>query len=756
MRPGVYSYIICISFLLQLLSCTPVSIEDECEGWISPIASTKVYVAPAGNQLSFSYKTDSDVRYYISKGDDWLAISDASQGDTCSVSVTIPANTGQNRVGRLTVETLSGCSHVEFNIFQYGNDTGDPERQRKALVDLYHATDGDNWKDNTNWCTDKPLSEWYGLQFDSNGELRSVHLQHNGLKGELPSSIGDLANLDLYLFRNELYGEIPSGAFAARYLYLDENEFTSIQEPDSPEDYPILYISIASNSLSGPLPEALGRFPVLQSLKLTDNDYTGQIPQSYSSVYPYLELGGNALSGRIPQAILESRYFPDYWPVLLCQRGPGFDLDGIRLPLQMSATPDEREEISEYFLKNKFTILFPTNSSDIDSEVLATVGEWYEGYHDCGLGVCVYISWNDKIEFLDKYPWYQAALPMYSRYFKKYAPKTVLLVDNEGYLVTNPFTDGLDKVKSLLEAEFGEFQTETHENMIQKASVGRGIDLVFLGDAFTAKMIDDGLFDQAVNKAVEAFFSVAPMSDFKDHFNIYSLAVPSVSSSYSPGSITALDCWYGDGTTVGGNDSKCRDYTVSLVSKGRIDDAVTIVLMNSERYAGTSYLYPPSSGQYGRGWAVSYIPLCYDPDDFTFLIRHEAIGHSFAKLADENLIEANGEIPSSLISDIKAKEKYGWWSNVDFTADPSAVKWAPFISDERYASERVGVYKGGWGYWTGIWTPTWRSIMKGNSDEFNAPSREAIWKRVMSLSNGPGWTPTYEAFVEYDLGITEQ
>jgi hypothetical protein len=109
-----------------------------------------------------------------------------------------------------------------------------------------------------------------------------------------------------------------------------------------------------------------------------------------------------------------------------------------------------------------------------------------------------------------------------------------------------------------------------------------------------------------------------------------------------------------------------------------------------------------------------------------------------------------------LVSDIKDKEKYGWWSNIDFTSDPSAVKWARFINDQRYASERIDVYKGGWGYWTGIWTPTWRSIMKGNSDTFNAPSREAIWKRVMSLSNGTGWTYDYESFVEYDLGATEQ
>ncbi len=743
--------------MLSLLSCTSAEVPDECEGWIAPIGSTKVYVPPAGKQLSLSFETDSEIRCFISKGEDWLSVADCIGTDTCTVSLTVLSNTGKDRFGSLTVEIVNGCGNIEYNIFQYGVDTGDLECQKNALIDLYQSTDGDNWIDNTNWCTDKPLSEWYGLQFDSDGELRSLTLPHNGLKGELPSSIGDLANVDLYLLGNELYGEIPSGAFAARYLCLDNNDFTSIQEPDSPEDYPILYISIASNSLSGALPEALGRFPVLQTLKLTDNDYTGQIPQSYSSVYPDLLLDGNALSGRIPQSIFESSYFPNYWPVLLCQRGSGFDLGELRLPLPQFPRPEDQKEINEYFSHNKFTILFPTYSSDIDREVFAAVSEWYEAYHDCGLGVVLYTTWNDTSEILDKYPWYKSSSwPTFWTYFQKYASKTVLLVDNEGYLVTNPFIDDLDKVKSVLEAEFGALQPEVPENLIQKASVGRGIDLVFLGDAFTSQMIDDGLFDKAVNDALEAFFSIAPISDFRDHFNIYSVAVPSVSSDYSPGSVTALGCWYGEGTTVGGNDYRCRDYTIDVVSKERIDDAVTIVLMNSERYGGTSYLYAPSSGRYGSGWAVSYIPLCYDPDDFTFLVRHEALGHGFAKLADEYSDEANGHIPSSKVTEIKEKQKYGWWSNVDFTSDPSAVKWAKFIEDERYSSERINVYKGGWGYWTGIWNPTWRSLMKGNSDEFNAPSRQAVWNRVMSLSNGPDWTPSYEAFVEYDLSATER
>jgi hypothetical protein len=396
-----------------------------------------------------------------------------------------------------------------------------------------------------------------------------------------------------------------------------------------------------------------------------------------------------------------------------------------------------------------------------DHEVLRQVALWYEAYKDAGFDV-IYIGTQSAVQDYSTYPWHiSLSAPSAWSYVQSYATTTITLVDKDGYMVVDPFSAPED-VLAIVENEFGSLEEnlpqipEGTAKVIQKASKGDGVDLVFLGDAFTSKMISDGLFDQAVNDAVEAFFSTAPVSDLRDRFNIYSIAVPSISSDYFDGSNTAFGCRYGDGTTIKGNDSRCRDYTIDVVSKQRLDEAVTIVLLNSERYGGTSYLYPPSSGQYGSGWAVSYIPLCTDPEDFAFLVRHEALGHAFAKLADENSSEANGQIPSSLVSDIKDKEKYGWWSNIDFTADPSAIKWARFISDQRYASERIDAYKGGWGYWTGIWTPTWRSIMKGNSDTFNAPSREAIWNRVMSLSNGPGWTPSYEAFVEYDLGLTEQ
>ena len=39
----------------------------------------------------------------------------------------------------------------------------DAATDRAALVALYHATDGANWGDNTNWLSDAPLGEWSGF-----------------------------------------------------------------------------------------------------------------------------------------------------------------------------------------------------------------------------------------------------------------------------------------------------------------------------------------------------------------------------------------------------------------------------------------------------------------------------------------------------------------------------------------------------------------------------------------------------------------
>jgi hypothetical protein len=99
--------------------------------------------------------------------------------------------------------------------------------------------------------------------------------------------------------------------------------------------------------------------------------------------------------------------------------------------------------------------------------------------------------------------------------------------------------------------------------------------------------------------------------------------------------------------------------------------------------------------------------------------------------------------------------QYGEGANVDWRDDPAQVRWTHFINDSRYAAENIGVYEGACLYGKGCYRPTENSMMRYNGYGFNAPSREAIYKRVMKLSEGDDWEYDYETFVAFDAPARE-
>ena len=86
------------------------------------------------------------------------------------------------------------------------------ETDRMALMALYNAAGGPQWRFSRNWRTDNPLESWHGVSTDAAGRVTALALSDNNLRGTVPPELGDLAHLEtLYLFRNELTGQLPAG-----------------------------------------------------------------------------------------------------------------------------------------------------------------------------------------------------------------------------------------------------------------------------------------------------------------------------------------------------------------------------------------------------------------------------------------------------------------------------------------------------------------------------------------------------------------
>lgn len=288
--------------------------------------------------------------------------------------------------------------------------------------------------------------------------------------------------------------------------------------------------------------------------------------------------------------------------------------------------------------------------------------------------------------------------------------------------------------------------------VLQKASKGNGIDIVIMGDAYTQSQINSGKYRRDLETAIELLFDEEPYKSHREFFNIYEIVAVSESSSYGSGS-TVFEGYFGGGTLVGGNHDTVAGYTSLAVPANRINEALIIVIMNRNYYAGTCYMFFPiiEEADYGAGASISYFPLGTDDEMLGQIIRHEAGGHGFAKLFDEYSYLENGMIPATRVAEKKAlQDDWGWGKNIDFTSDENLVRWKRFLNDSRYKYEGLGVYQGGDTYPYGVWRPTYNSIMNDNTGGFNAPSREAIYYRIHKLAYGNSWAYSYETFVSWD------
>lgn len=557
-------------------------------------------------------------------------------------------------------------------------------QMRQALTDLYNSTDGPNWYRNDGWCTDKPMSQWDLLERAGLGDyVFGIPLDGNGLKGTIPESFSTLfeAAFDVFFHNNGLYGRIPQSAI----------------------DHPAW--------------EKVGWNVVVQNLW----------PERRLLEYDDLKL-----------------------------KLPTYEIDHVNGNLKTS---------DELFAKNKVNVvMIGTPSEEMANLHLA--------YHNKGYGTIVSAyGWLGgtregpeeaarefpikDIDFLWECPW------AYDKLFGLTAMGTWYVFDDKSNLLACYVRDWsipeewyASKVDSICRKFLGE--PEEHEayneytsqdyskdgtvKKLQSATVGKGVDLVFLGECFIDKDMDEGgEYDKQIAEAVEQFFSEEPYKSLRNRFNVWQVKCVAPKGKYGQVSTYAIK----------EDDAKAFDY-----AKKAVGDDAELMFVNVI-YKGSGGTTLDVNRSHTSMYYGSYVAYDYQGGR---VINHEGGGHGLALLADEYVEQGNedavfDEGSCNYLDNLW--ETYGYGANVDWRSNPSQVRWAHFINDERYADEHIGVYEGAHLAGKGCYRPTENSMMRYNDCGFNAPSREAIYKRVMKLSEGDDWEYDYETFVAFDAPARE-
>lgn len=291
---------------------------------------------------------------------------------------------------------------------------------------------------------------------------------------------------------------------------------------------------------------------------------------------------------------------------------------------------------------------------------------------------------------------------------------------------------------------------------IQSATEGSGVNVVFLGDGYSAEDISKGLLMEDIGEAVEHFFGIEPFRTYRSRFNVYTAAA--VSPESGVGSVNTIiynrfNTSAKGGATLGGRfgDSDyaeifsyaCR---MPTVSEENLSQTLVVMIPNTSEYGGTTYLYDDGS-------AIAYCPKSdYGyPQDFRGVVQHEACGHGFGKLGDEYIyhnafIDACGCTCCGHAGEFNAAKSKGWFANLSLSGKPEDVPWKHLIYHEKYRGF-VDVYEGGFMHSRGVWRSEYNSCMNNDMPYFSTISREEIVRRIMEYSGG---TFSFDEFVAKD------
>lgn len=304
--------------------------------------------------------------------------------------------------------------------------------------------------------------------------------------------------------------------------------------------------------------------------------------------------------------------------------------------------------------------------------------------------------------------------------------------------------------------------------VLNKAKVGQGIDVVVMGEGFTQKDLEGGgRWKEACEIFTTTFFAYEPLKSYRDHFNVYAVAVPSQQDLWNLTEKLETDFatydpnkWPGFAPKIADIYQYAYENTPVKQDKGTLKDLLVAFMINTNNSNFGGICQGNHIDQRPTwGMAMASIPV-FIQAELWGVFGHELIGHGFGAL-HENYINQSYKDEEFTFNELFPKKWYqdhqrrGVELDTEFSNNPNEFinrNWAELY---KMNYRNVDIIEGARLYGKGVWRSSQDNAMNAMGDMelykyFSPVQREILLSRIYKYS-GRGDEYSLSTFIDYDV-----